>query len=310
MDNRSEVGKGEILQNLPIMLREQAELESRLSSATLRYRDLVATNEPRIRELSQQADALAIEFRRLYREASDAFAEDEKELAKQLSIEGREVQSRCEALNHEANEMRTDLRSLRDLIATTRQRSKEIRSQIVTLGNRLTTLRTTTVRGFEQSGLLDNIALERTLDLLPQSVLGVVDTIEYQKEIWEIMSSGRKFPARGRTTWNAIDHATIQIARQPASTAEEARNQYAYVLAHEVGHVAYEKFASDEEKANWFAVSEEASTPLSSYSVASDVEDFAEAFAFFVLYAAYLEQRDPKRYSYMRTMITRMRARK
>jgi hypothetical protein len=308
MISKNEFGKGEILRRLPELIQAKEELEQKISEAEVRYRSLAARNQPHIDELQGRANNLAIEFKRLYREASDAYTESDGALAKQLSAEGHRVQLKCEGLNAQANTLRIELRTLRDLIYVSRQRSKEATLEIAASRTQLRNSRATAVRGFEASGLLGNLRIECILDSFPQPVFEHVVSIEYQREIFAITPSGMKIPALGETAWTAQDTAIIKIAHQTGTVPDEVSVPYSSAIAHEIGHVVYEKLISDHERAEWFVISEEAPSYLSTFGIEDEVEDFAEAFRLFILQPIVLEQKDQRKYRYIKAIDSRSRS--
>ncbi len=69
-----------------------------------------------LEHIVREADSLAAEFRILFKEASTAWDDGNKALAKSLSVQGKEKQSRCDELNREANVIRERLNRIDELI--------------------------------------------------------------------------------------------------------------------------------------------------------------------------------------------------
>lgn len=95
---------------------------------TEEHRILRIKYQPLIDRLSLEANELAEEFRRLYKESQDAFNSDRKQEAKFLSDEGKKAQEECEELNEEVNGYKRELNELHERIVEIYSRTEEIKN--------------------------------------------------------------------------------------------------------------------------------------------------------------------------------------
>ncbi len=96
------------------------DLALQIRKCQLELDELRGNLKPQIDHLKSEVDELAGEFRVLFANASEAYDNDEKALAKSLSQQGRAKQSQCQELNDiitqkavKVSAMKTDLRKLR-----------------------------------------------------------------------------------------------------------------------------------------------------------------------------------------------------
>lgn len=109
-----------------------ATAQARVRQLEAEYQHLVAELDPLIVELSISADSLAVEFKRLVREAAEAYASGQKELASALASERRARQAECEGLNAQANAHRQTLASKLGELRRQREVERGLRRELVT----------------------------------------------------------------------------------------------------------------------------------------------------------------------------------
>lgn len=73
----------------------------------------------RIHALQNEADHLALLFRKRLNDSQEAYRQGDKKLAKKFSSEGRALERRCKKLNAEANTLRQRFKNLHQAIAST-----------------------------------------------------------------------------------------------------------------------------------------------------------------------------------------------
>ena len=97
-----------------------SDTRERLERLQGEYEALRIRAEPQLHELSAAADRLALEFKTLVRQAAEAYASGQKELASQLASERRAKQAECEGLNAQANALRRELKLKLDEVKAVR----------------------------------------------------------------------------------------------------------------------------------------------------------------------------------------------
>jgi len=215
-----------------------------------------------------KANESALEFRRLYRESQEAYADEDKELAKQLSEEGHETQDECEALNQEVKDLYEKLKGLNE------QKKRLVRANV---------LPTMALKGIPPSF---QQAITDTLKSLPsRHVSGkVIERMSYSGEYKE--NPVTKEPQQANTDFSVMGgKPVIRINKQTREGFTEIED-LKIAMAHEVGHVVYRKFVTDEQKADWAA---------SFTHTRNDSEDsFVQCYAFYYLYRDWLSKEHPR----------------
>jgi chromosome segregation ATPase len=303
------IKKGDLLQTLRVVSSSRKDLLATADKLQARHRELFPKYQTRIEQLQQQADVLARRFRKLYREAAEAYSDADGVLAKQLSIDGRAAQQQCQTLNHEANRLRQELKNTLDEAERSRQKASGLQSEITTCRDRLRFARATLVQGFEDSEVLDNIVIEKLLDAFPQSILSKVARVEHAAEIFEeTASKGTRIPAIAETEWRNDGTAIIRIARVRGSSLERSIGKHSDVIAHELGHVVYEGFVDDHLKAEWYALRTHSLSFVSPRAVEDEIEDFAESFRLIMLDPEALAEKDEQRYRFMSDIVETLKS--
>lgn len=294
--------RGKLKEKQRELLIKRENLISKAKTLKLEYQSLLTIYQPRINELQEEANQLAPQFRRLFEQSQEAYRNEEKALAKSLSLEGRAVQAQCEALNEQANAMRQELKSLLDRINSCYGEAKEIQLKINEQQSLIQTLRPTRINGFERSGVMNNLEIEYWLDEFPAAVFTKIETIAYDKNLfWESATGKVKVPARGKTMPGKKGNV-ILIGKQIGGTPEKQLKSFKEALSHEIGHVVYEHFLIDEQKADWYAWHQETQLDkfISLEAIENDAEEFAECFRFFKLEPAKLETNDGMKYNFVK----------
>ncbi len=298
------VKKGKLLEEIRDLSSKRWKLISTADTLKTTYQNRIGEYQPKIDELKAAADNLAPKFRQLYQESQDAYAAEEKDLAKTFSLQGRSVQADCEALNEQANAMRRELKSLLDQINFYYDEAKDIQLKINEQRSLIQTLRPTRVSGFEQSGVMNNLEIEQLLDEFPQRIFPKIETMAYDENLFWESATGKlkiRVPARGKTMAGKKGDV-ILIGKQPGRTAERRLKNFKEALSHEIGHIVYEHFLIDEQKADWYAWHQETQLDrfISLEAIENDAEEFAECFRFFKLEPAKLETNDAVKYNFVK----------
>jgi len=268
-----------------------------------KYHTLCQKYQPKIDELQNQADNLATTFKELYRESQEAYTSEDGALAKSLALQGHAAQEQCEFSNKKSNVMRSELKLLRDQINQSFAEAKILKEQIIADRNIINNMRSVEIRGFETGGLWGNLKIELILDEFPQIIFNKTKSISYDGNFyWESESGKTKVLSRGGTIFND-DKNSIVIGQQKGSTSKEREERAKETLFHEIGHVVYFRFLTDEQQAEWFSWHKE--TPpserfVSLEAIEDEKEDFAECFRFFKLDPQKLADKDPIKYNFIK----------
>ena len=114
---------------------QRRELCALLQKQEYAYEQLRHAHEAPLNDLQARSDALAQEFKQCYAAATQAFNEYRRADAKSLSLQGKELQRQCVALNTEANALRT-------LLKEALEAAKKTRRDIMALSERISVLPT------------------------------------------------------------------------------------------------------------------------------------------------------------------------
>jgi hypothetical protein len=291
-------GRGALLQLISDLSRERNILSGELKAKKSSYHSLRALYQPEIDSLSQEADVLAKKFRELYRQAAEAYSDEDGALAKVLSLEGKEVQRECEALNGKANVLRMELKTIHDRIDFLYLEIKKISERINEAREFLKNARKTIVGGFSMAGISDTEA-ENILDKVPQRVLSEVEEVKFRLDK---LDNATKL---GDTRWHPMTNkAFVRVYKHEFRHA----GREGETIIHEVGHEIFLKFLSDKEKGDWEELySGSGDWFISDYAMRSFEEDFCECFAaFFTEKVSLLARRGFEKYTFIEKIIRRL----
>jgi chromosome segregation ATPase len=306
-DEPRNISKSELLRKSKELFSERQNLIVQARSLKAEYQRLFREFQPEIDDLQSQADKLANEFRELYRRSQQAYLEDNRALAKSLSIQGHAVQEQCEALNAKANARRDQLKNLQGQIDDLYLRADGLKEEAKKCREKAEELRKTYIRGFEDSEIINNEDIEEFLDGFSQRIFKEVKKIEYTENLfWESKIRKIKVVSRGMTIWDKNNKAIIKIGKQLKEKSIKKAQGFKKAIAHEIGHIVYRRFLTDEQKAEWFvwyAEDLEKGRFISEYALENEEEDFAESFRFFKLEPEMLQNYDERRYNLIKEVV-------
>lgn len=278
------------------ILTQIQELETKLYHLREEY-------QPEIDRIQAEADALARKFRRLYRESQDAYEDGEGELAKEFSEEGHEAQEQCEELNEEANALRSELKELADEIAERRDEANHLREQITEHKRSIEEIYAVPVCGFMKSGAITDRDVEDILDELPEKLAKEVISISFHDSVAGSITGVRL----GKTSWEQrTGRAIIDVYCHPfkdVKETEELEEDYRKTVAHELGHVMFQRILTPEQRwqwGEWYLESMREKKFITKSAGESRDEDFSECFLEFAADPRNLESFDKRRYSFIK----------
>ncbi len=292
------------------LLVKREDVINRAKTLKLEYQSLLTVYQPRINELQEEANQLAPQFRRLFEKSQEAYRNEEKALAKSLSLEGRAIQAQCEALNAEANTMRRELKAMLDKVDSLYREAENCEAQVIDYQEKERLLRTTSIKGFTASGILVDENIEIFLDEFPKIIFKEIERVEFVDQL----RGNESNTSLGNTKRDLkTNKAKIEIYRDPFSRSQkEAEIELKETIAHEIGHVVFERFMTDKEHWQWGewhmnrleslrqqdSVFENAF--ISKIAVESRSDDFCECFMFYVIKPTKLEKFDKERYNFIK----------
>lgn len=182
-----------------------------------------------IEEKKKKANELALEFRRLYRESQEAYADGDGELAKELSEEGHDIQDECEALNAEVADLYEEL--------------KDLRRQAAEIGD----LPQTVLQGMPVS--FQKVVTD-TLNALPSRHVSdkLIERVSYSDRYIR-GSSGN--PIQANSHFSQVGGKTVIVINRQTPQGFVSQDDMRIAIAHEVGHVVYRNFLNDDKRADW-----------------------------------------------------------
>ncbi|MBI2278647.1 MAG: hypothetical protein HYU81_01125 [Candidatus Brennerbacteria bacterium] len=300
LNNDGAPRKGVILEEAQSLRRRKDQIRSDIRDLKLKHKSLKERHQPEINQLSAEADRLAIQFRERYEEASNAYANDEKARAKSLSMEGRAAQDACEALNRKAKRMREELGGILRDIQEKRRESDSIREKLNSYAAILISCKRPRLEGFSKEKNLD-LALEKFLDRLPQTVLREIEEVRFISEMPISKEGNRKL---GDANWNPkTKKAHVRVYHH----APEQNHILEETIAHEIAHEIFFKYITSEEKREWEKLYLATGDWFTSKrAIRSHEEDFCECFAKFFLDASFLEKGDFRKYAFIKLITKRL----
>ena len=271
------------------------ELLDRVRMLEEHQRNLRATNPPRIRELSQEADRLATIFRPLLQQSQEAYAAGDGAMAKELSIQGREIEAQCKALNAQVSALRKEMDDVRDAIIAAKQEIAALNDKI----QRYDRLRHIAVDGFEQAHVVSAQMVGEELSVLPARLLRHIKRVTYAPGFGpkgDVGLTANKEENPEQTTITLfLDLSSIERTRLEAS--------YRHTIVHEAGHVLFDWVMSATQRFAWGVfynnTLSEGGKFITSYAARSRGEDFGECFHTYIHNPRKLLEYDEQRYNFI-----------
>ncbi len=304
MEEIKKRGKGDLLKAARQLFAQKKELLMQADNLQPTYQRLLSEHQPKIDKLQEQADDLANKFKQLYDESDEARSSDERALAISLSIRGREVEGRCEAINAQANVLRNELKAILDEMKSLRKKAKEAQIQIDDYCKRATVLRkTTSVRGFGFSGIMDNDDVEEFLDEFPQKIFEKIQSFKFNDQLIGD-EDGTKL---GNHHWNEkLKKYEIEIYREPFKDLLPKKiieNRFKKTIAHEIAHTIFRKFMNDTPQrwqwGKWYEESIKRKSFVRGIDPDNREDDFCECFAEFKASPQLLKEYDQRRFDFI-----------
>jgi len=286
-------------------VEQKNKLIEEIKDKKLQHHALAQQLQPIINSLQQQADQLAAEFRRLFKESQQAYQNEEGALAKQLSLKGQEIQKKCEELNSQVNSYRNALMISRNEIEKLCVLLNEINDQLQLLAKNSEPEfgRNTKVIGFNSSQVISNAEVEEMLNQLPQGLFDLVSEIKFVDEI-EI-SNGNLIT--GNYHWNQkTGKAQIEIYAhgfKDKKFKEEILKKTKSTIIHEIGHLIFREILADTARYRWgtyYLESLQTKNFLDDEDPGSREEDFSDCFIEFIYNPRKLEKYDQTRYAFIK----------
>ncbi len=263
------------------------------------YDRRVAKNQPQIDELSRQADELAVVFKRLVKEAAEAYAADDGELAKVLSDERKAKQAECEALNQRANRLRQELARDYESLQRVQSYLAMVLKDIERLTAETSPSRHVKLAGFQQARGVTPEIVRQELDPLPPRLLEKIVSVTY---IDEVARDG----AVGRTANKAQnpDQTKVYLYINLFSVEEsELKESYRDTIVHEAGHVLFDWVMNSVQRWEWGKLYNQTlrdgESFITEYAGQSMREDFGECFMKYIRYPTELRRNYMARYTFI-----------
>lgn len=291
--------KSEVLKQSRQALSERNKILKTAKDLEDQYTKLAEKYQPEIDQLQQQADALAQKFKSLYQEASDAYNSGDRASAKSLSVQGHNVEDECKSLNQKANARREELKRLQNTITQLYEQSRSLKLQADDCRRQAQQIRSTMVVNFQVSGVTSEEEIEGFLDQFPEKIFKNLEFVTYVHEQLFEETGTTKTPSRGFTVLGSKGKDTIRIGKQSGKTDNIRRKNTLETIAHEIGHVVYRKFLTDDQKATWYSWDAEAKDWIDKYAFMNDEESFAQSLGIFKTQPKRLKKFNEKMYTFI-----------
>jgi len=245
---------------------------------------------PEVDALQRRANYFAVEFKEKHDEALAAYEDGDGELAKEYSMEGRELQELCEAANEQTSEARSALREVQDAMRQHFNVAKQLEGELNELRRRLNgaqrqheqerrnsetrrrIAQAVTLSGFSQA---DTSSIRGCLSMFPTAILQRLDRIVFTAQGAQ-GQHGR--PITGRTRLFPGRKYFVEMFDHDPRLGERITE----TIAHELGHIAF-PLLSIERRKEWmdlYAATDDTQF-VSRYAIRDFEEDFCECLMLF-----------------------------
>lgn len=113
------------------------------------------------------------------------------------------------------------------------------------------------IYNFQKCAAIDNQGIRIFLFVsFPEKILKEIRSISYSGNVFSIRRKGMFFIERGNISFYDKQPVDILINRQHVERSDTAFD-IKWAICHEVGHIVYRKFLTEEEKADWYSLFEE-----------------------------------------------------
>ncbi len=287
------INKGELIKKALEAASEVLKLEEKAKTGKKFWLDEVKRLQPEIDELSKQADPLAIKFKDYYSRAREAFENDEKDLAAQLKEEGYPYETECRALNNKANDLRFYLDGLNKKYKSLYNKADEVHRKSLRYIAKAKEIRNTAVINFLESQYYSNNEIEDFLDLMPQVLFKKIKSISYvdKPRYFTDRTSGQTF------------HGGSPLKARIEIYGHLFKDEMKRTIVHEIGHVAYEYFLSEDDKMRFECLESGYRAEkyfISDYAPKSIKESFCECFAVYKMDPQELSDYDEDIYNFIK----------
>ena len=287
------INKGELIKKAREAESEALKLEGKGAAGKNFWLDEAKKLQPEIDALSRRADPLAVKFKDCYRRAREAFENDEKELAAQLKEDGYPYETECRALNGKANELRFYLDGLNKKYKSLYNKADELYEKSLRYIAKAAEIRDTAVINFPESQYYSNDEIEDFLDLMPRVLFKKIKSISY-------VDKPRYFTDRvsGQVFYDESSlKAKIEIY------GHLFKEEMKRTIVHEIGHVAYEYFLSEDDKMRFECLESGNRAEkhfVSDYAPKSIKESFCECSAVFKINPQKVKDYDEDIYNFIK----------
>lgn len=255
--------------------------------------------DPQIFALLRKADPLAVEFRRIYAEAREAYVNDEKDRAAALKEEGYLIELECRRLNNEANALRKECDDVYKKYKALFKKADQFDMQANKYRAEADNLRQTAIKGFTNDSIFTDEEIEKFLDSMPQKFFCNIEEVRYIDK-WRFENEGL---VEGEIFNNKPSmNAVVEIY------CHEGPKRIKRTIAHEIGHVAYTQFMSDSERQQfarleWYHIKN--NDPITFYAIKNTKESFCECFAIYRVESERLENYNLEIYKFIKNIYER-----
>ena len=283
--------------------RKARECRAAAREANVGYQKL-ARRQPELDEMAKLADDLAVEFKRLYAAATEAYQARNGRLAGQLSARGRMVERECKNLNRQISDLRDELRMASARAKVWYDEAREHEWKIVDYRYEARALRDTPLVGFSPKAAMFGDEVGDFLDEFPLPVFDKLASIRYADEMK--VEGGHRI--LGKTAMKNFDTKTKLVTVPILESAEitifrnDSKRSLKKAITREVGHVVYRGFMDEPKRRQWMDLYQNKRKERGLITHAARLsaeEDFYDSFAYFKLKPERLKKFDEKGYTFI-----------
>ena len=218
-------------------------LPAEIQRLQARYDAMAKSHLPRIEQLSRDADRLAEIFKPLVQQAVDTYASGDRAGAKAISNERKAKQAECEALNEQANALRTELAAAREALQVAQDEETVIDVRIKSFER----LRHISLGNFSEAYGVNAMMVCKELSVLPARMLRHILAVNYVHQTMPDYAVGRTGSREHNPERTPITLYVNASSYEPARLEED----YRHTIVHEAGHVLFDWVMTNQQRQRW-----------------------------------------------------------
>lgn len=240
-----------------------------------------ARRQPEIDRLQAEADALAAQWVPMVQESQAAYHAEDYERANSLSAAYKPLRDECRAKNDRTNALRSELGALSQAVSDAFAAVTTINDEIERVRKGLPSTHGVEVEGFAASGVISDSEVADLVAALPEAVWQHVESLRY---VNHTRIGGRERRILRGYVERSIDTCLAPRIIVCKAEAHGYKDEVLHTIAHESGHVVWERILNPRERSQWEALHRASISAMrwpTGYARESPEELFCESWALY-----------------------------